>query len=171
MGPLKLAPFPNSVPVRIMAMKEYTTYHRDLELKPHLQIQLNVISSILVEVLFFFKGYSSLCCVDKGYIYIYIYIYISIGVLIDTSISDQSITSIFTNPFDRAGYDTKSISKWSLTGLNSEFSFSLTSCLLTKAEEPRIIGFPRVLVLCEMRSVSSRFLTHFAVSISYDDNH
>ena len=53
-----------------------------------------------------------------------------------------------------------------LTGLNSEFSFSETSCL-TKAEEPtlpyylaiaggRIFGFipfPRVLVLCGMQSV------------------
>ena len=59
--------------------------------------------------------------------------------------------------------------KPSLTGLNSEFSFSKTSCL-TKAEEfslpyylpiagGRLIGFipfPRVLVLCEMQSVSSR---------------
>ena len=38
----------------------------------------------------------------------------------------------------------------------------------------RIIGFipfPRVLVLCEMQSVSSRIWTHVAVSISYDDNH
>ena len=66
-----------------------------------------------------------------------------------------------------------------LTGLNSEFSFSYTSCL-TKAEEPslpyylpiaggRIIGFipfPRVLVLCEMQSVSSRIWTRVAVSIS-----
>ena len=74
--------------------------------------------------------------------------------------------------------------KQSLTGLNSEFSFSWTSCL-TKAEEPslpyylpiaggRIIGFipfPRVLVLCEVQSVSSRIWTHVAVSISYDDNH
>ena len=65
--------------------------------------------------------------------------------------------------------------KWSLTGLNSEFSFSKTSCL-TKAEEPslsyylpiaggRIIEFiplPRVLVLCEMQQVSS---------ISHDDKH
>ena len=56
--------------------------------------------------------------------------------------------------------------KRSLTGLNSEFPFSYTSCL-TKTEEPslsyylpiaggRIIGFmpfPRVLVLCEMQSV------------------
>ena len=64
---------------------------------------------------------------------------------------------------------TRSVFKRSLTGFNSEFSFSLTSCL-TKAEEPslsyylpiaggRIIGFipfPRVLVLCEMQSVSSR---------------
>ena len=77
---------------------------------------------------------------------------------------------IFTNPSARAGYDTRSIFKRSLTGLNSEFSFSETSCL-TKAEDPclsyylpiaggRIIGFipfPRVLVLCEMQSVWSRF--------------
>ena len=74
--------------------------------------------------------------------------------------------------------------KRSLTSLNSEFSFSKTNCL-TKAEEPslpyylpiargRIIGFipfPRVLVLFEMQSVSSRIWTRVAVSISYDDNH
>ena len=73
--------------------------------------------------------------------------------------------------------------KRSLTGLNPEFSFSQTSCL-TKAEEPslsyylpiaggRIIGFipfPRVLVLCEMQSVSSRNWTRIAVFISYGDN-
>ena len=58
---------------------------------------------------------------------------------------------IFTKPFARAGYDTRSIFKRSLTSLNLEFSFSYTSCL-TKAEEPclsnylpiaggRIIGF------------------------------
>ena len=37
----------------------------------------------------------------------------------------------------------------------------------------RIIGFipfPRVLVLCEMQSVSSRIWTRVAVFISYDDN-
>ena len=33
-------------------------------------------------------------------------------------------TSIFSNPSTRAGYDTRSIFKRSLTGLNSEFSFS-----------------------------------------------
>ena len=33
------------------------------------------------------------------------------------------------------------------------------------------IPFPRVLVLCEMQSVSSRIRTRVAVSISYDDNH
>ncbi len=74
-------------------------------------------------------------------------------------------TIIFTNPSARAGYDTRSIFKRSLT----EFSFSLASCL-TKTEEPslpyylpiaggRIIGFilfPRVLVLWEMQSASSR---------------
>ena len=31
---------------------------------------------------------------------------------------------IFTNPSTRAGYDTRSIFKWSLTGMSSEFSFS-----------------------------------------------
>ena len=83
---------------------------------------------------------------------------------------EKGTISYLPNPFARAGYDTRSIFKRSLTGLNSEFSFSQTSCL-TKAEEPslsyylpiaggRIIGFipfPRVLVLCEMQSVSSRF--------------
>ena len=91
---------------------------------------------------------------------------------------------LFTNPSARAGYDAKLICKRSTTGLNSEFSFSKTSCL-TKAEEPslpyylpivggRMIGFipfPRVLAPCEMRSVSSRIWTRVAVSISYDDNH
>ena len=96
----------------------------------------------------------------------------------------KKTTIIFTNPSARAGFDTMSIFRPSLTGLNSDFSFSLTSCL-TKAEDPclpyylpitggRIIGsipFPRVLVLWEMQSVSSRIWTHVAVSISYDDNH
>ena len=32
--------------------------------------------------------------------------------------------TIFTNPSARAGYDTRSIFKRSVTGLNSDFSFS-----------------------------------------------
>ena len=39
-----------------------------------------------------------------------------------TSVLDMTI--IFTNPSARAGYDTRSIFKRSLTGLSSEFSFS-----------------------------------------------
>ena len=92
--------------------------------------------------------------------------------------------TIFTNPSARAGYDTRSIFKRGLTGLNSEYSFSETCCF-TKAEElslpyylpiagGRIVGFipfPRVLVLCEMQSVSCWIWTRVAVSISYDDNH
>ena len=68
---------------------------------------------------------------------------------------------IYPTPSAREGYDTWSFFfKRDLTGLNSDFSFSKTSCL-TKAEEPslpyylpiaggRIIGFiplPRALVL------------------------
>ena len=77
--------------------------------------------------------------------------------------------TLLTNPSARAGYDTRSIFKRSLTGLNSEFSFSYSSRLI-KAEEPslpyylpiaggKIIGFiafPRVLVLCQMQPGSSR---------------
>ena len=95
----------------------------------------------------------------------------------------SNILILFTNPSTRAGYDTRSTFKQSLTGLNSEFSFK--TCCLTKAEEHslsyylpiaggRIIGFipfPRVLVLCEMQSVSSRIWTRVAMSNSYDDNH
>ena len=64
-------------------------------------------------------------------------------------------------------------------------SFPSPRRCLTKAEEPslpyylpiaggRIIGFipfPRVLVLCEMQSVSSRIWTCVTVSISYDNKH
>ena len=74
--------------------------------------------------------------------------------------------TLFTNPFARAGYDTMSTFKRSITDLNSDFSFSQTSCT-NKAEKPsqsyylpiaggRIIGFipfPKVLVLREMQSV------------------
>ena len=91
---------------------------------------------------------------------------------------------IFSNPSARARYDTRSVFKRSLTGLKSEFSFSKTSCN-TKAKElslpyyfpiagGRIIGFipfPRVLVLCEIQSVSFRIWTRVTVSISYDNNH
>ena len=94
------------------------------------------------------------------------------------------IWSYLPNPSARAGYDTRSVFKQSLTGLNSEFSFSSTNCP-TKAEEPslpyylpiaggRIIGFipfPRVLVLCEMQSIRSRIWTRVTVSISCDDKH
>ena len=57
------------------------------------------------------------CDSDNQHCYIYIYIY--------------------TNSPAQAGYDTRSIFKRSLTGLISEFSFSLTSCP-TKAEEPSL---------------------------------
>ena len=120
---------------------------------------------------------------DNIYIYIYKYIYIYIYIYYMV----MSVTLgfiIFTNPSARAGYDTRSIFKRSLTGLNLAFSFSLTSCLI-KAEEHslpyylpiaggRIIGFipfPRVLVLCEMQSVSSRIWTRVTVFISCGDNH
>ena len=74
--------------------------------------------------------------------------------------------------------------KRSLTGFNSEFSFSLTGCL-TKAKEPSLyyyltiagrwiigfIPFPRVLVLWEMWSAASWIWTRVAVYISHSDNH
>ena len=127
------------------------------------------------------------------HIYIYIYIYVSeakvnklydiiskflssnrnlsryLNLVIFAAYLNLSIYPYLPNPSARAGYDTSSNFKRSLSGLNSEFSFSQTSCL-TKAEKPslpyylpiterRIIGFipfPRVLVLCETQSASSR---------------
>ena len=45
-------------------------------------------------------------------------------VLIMTHENHKKRMVLFTNPSARAGYDTRSIFKRSLTGLNSEFSFS-----------------------------------------------
>ena len=72
-----------------------------------------------------------------------------------------------------------------LNGVEQVWIQSFPFPSLTKAEEPslpyylpiargRIIGFipfPRVLVLCEIQSVSSRIWTRVTVSIFYDDNH
>ena len=99
------------------------------------------------------------------YTHTHIYIYcnmchIYVSVRTNKYVCTNIHICIFTNPSARAGYDTRSIFKRSLTGLNSEFSFSKTSCL-TKAEEPSLpyylpiageriiefIPFPRVLVL------------------------
>ena len=55
--------------------------------------------------------------VARVYVYIYAYVCIYIYTNIYTHI-------IFTNPSAQAGYNTRSIFKRSLTGLNSEFSFS-----------------------------------------------
>ena len=42
----------------------------------------------------------------------------------DLALNNLQGLILFTNPSAQAGYDTRSIFKWSLTGLNSEFSFS-----------------------------------------------
>ena len=90
---------------------------------------------------------------------------------------------LFTNPSARAGYDTRSIFKWSLTGLNSEFSFSKTSGL-TKAEGPslpyylpiaggRIFGFiilftnPSARAGYDTRSIFKRSLTGLNSEFSF----
>ena len=52
-----------------------------------------------------------------------------------TLIMNWKIINHICQPSARAGYDTRSIFKRSLTGLNSEFSFSKISCLI-KAKEP-----------------------------------
>ena len=149
------------------------------------------------------------CMYMYAYVYIRIYIYVCICIYkliylyacLHTSIYICMYmhayvylrTYIFTNCPARAGCDTRSVFNWSLTCLNSEFSFSLTGCLTKDKEHclsnylpiylpnyslsiagERIIGFrpfTRVLALCEMHIVSSRIWTRVAVSISYDGNH
>ena len=75
---------------------------------------------------------------------------------------------VLTNPSAQVKCDTRSIFKWNLTGLNSEFSFEIV--FYTKVKElslpnylpiagGRIVGyipFPKVLMLCEMQTASSR---------------
>ena len=114
-------------------------------------------------------------------------IFVNRSTLVHRSVGGQSLTSIIhIYPTPPLGQDMTQgqFFKRSLTSLNSEFSFSKTSCL-TKPEEPSLpyylpitvggiigfIPFPRIFVLCEMQSVSSRIWTRVAVSISYDVSH
>ena len=78
---------------------------------------------------------------------------------------------IFTKPSARAGYETRSIFKRSLTGLNQSFPSPrlIASPRLKDTVCPTY--YPKVLVLCEMQSVLSRIWTRVIVSKSYDDNH
>ena len=51
-----------------------------------------------------------------------------------TSINDlhkphKTIIYIYLTPLTQAGYDIRSISKWSKAGLTSKFSYSYTGCL------------------------------------------
>ena len=63
---------------------------------------------------------------------------------------------LFINPSAQAGYDTRSIFKQSLTGLNSEEPSLSYYTLIAGGRIIGFIPFPRVLVLCEMQSASSR---------------
>ena len=99
----------------------------------------------------------------------------------DTSKADAYI--IFTNPTARAGYDTRSVFKRSLTGLNSEFpSPSLValprlkyqSALLfthSRRENNWIHTFPKGISAMWNAISLVQVWTRVAVSISYDDNH
>ena len=64
-------------------------------------------------------------CADLHmYELLWIHIYIYTEREIDLCMNGRVHIYIFTNPSARTGYDTRSIFKRSLTGLNSEFSFS-----------------------------------------------
>ena len=85
---------------------------------------------------------------------------------------------LFTNPSARAGYDTRSIFEFRVFLLLDYLPHQGWRTLVWRTYLPiaggRIIGFipfPRVLVLCEMQSASSRIWTRVTMSISYDDNH
>ena len=82
------------------------------------------------------------------------------------------------------GQDVTQFLSKGVTGVNLEFSFSLTCCL-TKAKEPilscflpiagrriiKLIPFRKVFVLCEMQSTWSRNWTHVDGSISDAGDH
>ena len=70
------------------------------------------------------KVWKLIVCSSCIYIYIYIYVYILFLPPCKIRVVYSLCLILFTNPFARAGYDTRSIFKRSLTGLNWEFSFS-----------------------------------------------
>ena len=72
-------------------------------------IYIHVCTYVCLSVRTYVRTYICMCLLPSV---LYLSIYLSI------------YQSIFTNPSARAGYDTRSIFKLSLTGLNSEFSFS-----------------------------------------------
>ena len=109
---------------------------------------------------------------------IYQSIYLSIYLFVSVCFYSK-LFIIFTQPL-RSGRI------WHKVNFYAEFNrFEFRVFLLLEAEEPslpyylpiaggRIIGFipfPRILVLCEMQSVSSRIWTRVAVFISYDNIH
>ena len=122
-------------------------------------------------------SYSICMYIIIQYIYVYyytVYVYILL----------YTICIYLPTPLQMVGYVTRSVFKWSLTGLNSKFSYSETDCL-TMVREPNLpnylpiagrkvtgfISFPSLLVLCEMQFASSRIWNVVALSIFYDDNY
>ena len=67
---------------------------------------------------------------------------------------------LFIKTSVQAGYETKLIFKQSLTGSNSEFSFSQAGCY-TKPKEPSLPYYFthnwRILALCEMQQIHPGF--------------
>ena len=86
-----------------------------------------------------------------GCVYIYIYIYVCVCVC------------VFTNPSTSAGYDARSIFKWSLTGLNSEFSFFKTNCV-TRVKEPSLPYYFNMCLLIYNISTFKKFFVGLLIN-------
>ena len=95
--------------------------------------KINTFENKVWEIYFYkeicsFVHWSSSLCLIIFRIYMYMYMYSAIQHMVDVFTGylalDYHRIILFTNPSARPGYDTKSIFKRSLTGLNSEFSFS-----------------------------------------------
>ena len=76
--------------------------------------------STILQVLFFV--FVLFFCCFFCFVFIFVFCFLLLGLVFWPSLGD--IIILFTNSSARAGYDTRSIFKRSLTGLNSEFSFS-----------------------------------------------
>ena len=98
--------------------------------------------------------------------------------------SVEIIVYIYSIPFPPARYDTKSIFKQSLTGLNSEISFFETGCYTKIKESSQCYCLPivgeridecipcwRVLALHEMQTALAKIWTQIAIFIAYNNNH
>ena len=85
---------------------------------------LNQLIKVILSIILFGNQLKFKILMPGEHIFLLIFCNNQIFFFVMFSLAKETWDIIFTNPSTQAGYDTRSIFKRSLTGLNSEFSFS-----------------------------------------------